>query len=972
MERLSLGGGLVLQRPSLGISSPLCDGASDLMEHKLGRMSCAKPLAFTDTRDDLPLMDAPVEAFPGIQNDLPFPESILGDHLSKSIRSSRSRLSSSCSEAEESTGDASTLSTSTRAPSDKHGASQNRAVSLSVSSSDPDDDDDDDEDSEATELPLTGVLQVAKGRCDLSQRVAVWAAQPQSSSVCRAVGQCLWTRRQVELTAEELSWYAIGEQPLAERLVRSLPLVQIDEVACVGCDVRVHVRTGIAPCVVRASSDTEAEFWAKAIRRAVANALKHEFPQGWDIPAMLTPRSRGSRRALSPRLVDKKPLPQTKCEVVQRLVDDTFFCKRKTKDRRGVQPLRLVVQEVVRVQNGAAWWEYNKERARVSEQLGEEFEPLAPQVLTATTGQDAMKAALGDLDPRCQEHWLFHGTTPEGVQGISDREFRMDFAGKHRGTLYGRGVYLAECSSKADEYSEEDEDGVCSMLLCRAALGRVMVNQEANPADDVEDVFKQSNCHSVCGDRWAAVGTYREFVVYQASQVYPAYIVKYRRVYETGFSTTIRQAFDDQDVRLIRSLVPFIGRQAHEHADLDVRYRLTLLLTTQDQIIAPVLTELLGDERPKVRRVAAEVLGRIAMESHLVQVFEDGTLHRRACQIATPACVAVPALARALNDASPKVRLAAADALAPMAHFARDAVPALAGRLSDDRVDVRRAAAIALGKIGVGSGAVEGLVRALGDEDSRVREATAMALGYIGANAASAVDALEHALTNDAYVEVRVAAAFALGQVCPQGLPVLVSCLSDVESAVRKASATALAFTTSDGAAGVLPELVNAMKDPEPDVRRAAACSLGHLGGSAATQGSVESLSVGLMDTDWQVRQASATALGRLGDKARPAVRRLVKVGLVDSNDAVRSAVARSLVDLGHRFMLGATTRKLVEQEMTVRLRDHCDDVRNAAKMYLHRGSQEDDVLEEIGAARRGVVHRLSGQDLGPRQWFTS
>jgi len=49
------------------------------------------------------------------------------------------------------------------------------------------------------------------------------------------------------------------------------------------------------------------------------------------------------------------------------------------------------------------------------------------------------------------------------MQGVCDRKFRLDFAGKHRSALYGKGLYLAECSSKAGEYAEEDDEGLCSM-----------------------------------------------------------------------------------------------------------------------------------------------------------------------------------------------------------------------------------------------------------------------------------------------------------------------------------------------------------------------------------------------------------------------------------------------------------------------------------------------------------------------------
>jgi hypothetical protein len=88
---------------------------------------------------------------------------------------------------------------------------------------------------------------------------------------------------------------------------------------------------------------------------------------------------------------------------------------------------------------------------------------------------------LGKLDVDSNEHWLFHGSSQAGVEGIAQGDFRLELAGTHRGTMYGNGVYFAECSSKADEYAYEEE-GLCRMLLCRVVLGRMLIDQSARPA----------------------------------------------------------------------------------------------------------------------------------------------------------------------------------------------------------------------------------------------------------------------------------------------------------------------------------------------------------------------------------------------------------------------------------------------------------------------------------------------------------
>ena len=54
--------------------------------------------------------------------------------------------------------------------------------------------------------------------------------------------------------------------------------------------------------------------------------------------------------------------------------------------------------------------------------------------------------------------------------------------GSGKGSLYGAGLYFADSIVKADEYSDADEDGVYSMLLCRVLGGNVLYS-----AEDVKD-----------------------------------------------------------------------------------------------------------------------------------------------------------------------------------------------------------------------------------------------------------------------------------------------------------------------------------------------------------------------------------------------------------------------------------------------------------------------------------------------------
>jgi hypothetical protein len=155
-------------------------------------------------------------------------------------------------------------------------------------------------------------------------------------------------------------------------------------------------------------------------------------------------------------------------------------------------------------------------------------------------------------DVDSNEQFLFHGTNDAAAKCITQGDFRVNLAGSNVGTLYGRGVYLAESVSKSDEYTEENEQGERCLLVCRATLG--LINYCDEPFPDVDKLVAScppgnnlsgfdprlslgaaevnpERYHSVCGDREKCRGTFREIMVYDSAQVYPEYVVWYKREY---------------------------------------------------------------------------------------------------------------------------------------------------------------------------------------------------------------------------------------------------------------------------------------------------------------------------------------------------------------------------------------------------------------------------------------------------------
>jgi len=132
----------------------------------------------------------------------------------------------------------------------------------------------------------------------------------------------------------------------------------------------------------------------------------------------------------------------------------------------------------------------------------------------------------------CNEWYLFHGTNPAAAKAICTSDFKVSRAGSSTGTLYGKGLYFAESITKADEYAKPNESGNYAVLLCRVLGGHVRYTDQITP--DQEDLTYsciEGPYDCVLGDREKTRGTYREFVLFDSEDVYPEYVIEYKRKY---------------------------------------------------------------------------------------------------------------------------------------------------------------------------------------------------------------------------------------------------------------------------------------------------------------------------------------------------------------------------------------------------------------------------------------------------------
>jgi hypothetical protein len=132
------------------------------------------------------------------------------------------------------------------------------------------------------------------------------------------------------------------------------------------------------------------------------------------------------------------------------------------------------------------------------------------------------------------ESYLFHGTNPSAAWSIMKGGFALRHAGSATGTMYGNGIYMAECSSKSDEYGRDDGGntfpGLNALLVCRSFVGTPHV---VDKAGDHVSTAKSNGSDCVCGDReTAGPKTYRELVFFDEKQLYPEYTIIYRRQWD--------------------------------------------------------------------------------------------------------------------------------------------------------------------------------------------------------------------------------------------------------------------------------------------------------------------------------------------------------------------------------------------------------------------------------------------------------
>lgn len=228
------------------------------------------------------------------------------------------------------------------------------------------------------------------------------------------------------------------------------------------------------------------------------------------------------------------PVSATVRSYVQKVMDATWK-DAPTRDR-SVPLQKFEVVQVLQNINPEKWKRYTIKRSIIKDEMKANKNGFFAKPKTDEFTQ-RMKKRTDPLRPEVNEFYLFHGTCPSAASKICDENFKLSLSGSNVGTMLGNGLYFAEASSKSDEYAEDPEDddsiyqGMYATLICRVVMGTTHVDVDRFPNPNrLTASVQRGQFHSVIGDREKVRGTFREFVVFDSDQVYPEFVVIYRRL----------------------------------------------------------------------------------------------------------------------------------------------------------------------------------------------------------------------------------------------------------------------------------------------------------------------------------------------------------------------------------------------------------------------------------------------------------
>ncbi|XP_069130990.1 uncharacterized protein [Argopecten irradians] len=238
------------------------------------------------------------------------------------------------------------------------------------------------------------------------------------------------------------------------------------------------------------------------------------------------------------------PVDRTTFGHVKTLVEKSFDPKLvgKGHDAQGLSHSQIVVRKVERIENYSLYEDYSLARRKFFQRKGKGKIKCPPLESLPIQNKGPIRTTkyinshlLTDMFKDINEHYFFHGTDEERIKRIAENGLDPRYGGDG---MFGKGIYGAECSTKADQYADSSANrrlgGSRKMMMIRLLLGDTYVTSAAeNYSLPPCKTCSKSKCfsHGQAYDSVVADGKwlFREFVVYDKNQCYPEYIITYDR-----------------------------------------------------------------------------------------------------------------------------------------------------------------------------------------------------------------------------------------------------------------------------------------------------------------------------------------------------------------------------------------------------------------------------------------------------------
>ncbi|VDI75052.1 Hypothetical predicted protein [Mytilus galloprovincialis] len=122
----------------------------------------------------------------------------------------------------------------------------------------------------------------------------------------------------------------------------------------------------------------------------------------------------------------------------------------------------------------------------------------------------------------CNEISLFHGTTPDSLDNITDKNTTSRLDRGKKGRVLGKGTHFSVDASYSDSYAQPDDEDHKYMFLCKVLAGKPCPGK-GNYTKPPQQ-FKDGPLYDSCVD---IKKNPKVYCIFQDSQYYPEYLIEY-------------------------------------------------------------------------------------------------------------------------------------------------------------------------------------------------------------------------------------------------------------------------------------------------------------------------------------------------------------------------------------------------------------------------------------------------------------